>query len=380
VPQKQTRVAPLLGYMVLGLLALARERAQHRPVRRYAAREDRRPGIHAFRPERNGEELQHEQIKPAREPARGRRARAPWQMPLTGWKDILWRTYRRINDDRLLAVSAGVVFYGLLALFPAVTALVSLYGLFASPASINEHLSMATGLLPSSAFDIFREQVNRIAQSGGTKLSLGFIFGLGLALWSANAGMKAIFDALNVVCNEKEKRGLIRLNLVSLAFTIHGIVAVLVAIGGVVMLPLLLGRVGLGSFGETLLQVLRWPVLIAVVILGLALLYRIGTSRAKPPWEWLSVGTLFAAAAWLASSALFSWYLSKFANYNATYGSLGAAIGLMMWMWMSSIVILFGAELNSEIEHQTARDTAVGECKPLGSRGAVMADTVGKVA
>jgi membrane protein len=379
VRQKQTRVAPLLGYMVLGLLALARERARHRAVRRYAAREDRF-GIHAFRPERSGEEPRHEQIKRACEPARGRRARAPWQMPLTGWKDILWRTYGRISDDRLLAVSAGVVFYGLLALFPAVTALVSLYGLFASPTSINEHLSMATGLLPSSAFDIFREQVNRIAQSGSTNLSLGFIFGLGLALWSANAGMKAIFDALNVVYNEKEKRGLIRLNLVSLAFTICGIAAVLVAIGGVVMLPLLLGRVGLGSLGETLLQVLRWPVLVTVVILGLALLYRIGPSRAKPRWEWLSVGTLFAAAAWLAGSALLSWYLSKFANYNATYGSLGAAIGLMMWMWMSSIVILFGAELNSEIEHQTARDTTVGECKPLGSRGAVMADTVGKAA
>jgi membrane protein len=283
----------------------------------------------------------------------------PWQIPWTGWKDILWRTYEQISENRLLAVAAGVVFYGLLALFPAITALVSLYGLFASPATINEHVSIAAGLLPSGAFDIFQEQVNRIVQNGGTKLSFAFVFGLGLALWSANSGMKAIFDALNVVYDEKEKRGFIKLNLVSLAFTLGGIAAILVAIGSVVVLPLLLGHLGLGSFGETLLQLLRWPVLLALVVLGLALLYRFGPSRTEPRWEWLSVGGVFAAIAWLASSALLSWYLSNFANYNATYGSLGAVIGLMVWMWISSIVILFGAGLNSEIEHQTAEDSTV---------------------
>src|SRR5262245_31729155 len=184
-------------------------------------------------------------------------------------------------------------------------------------------------------------------------------------------------DALNVVYDEKEKRGFITLNLVSLAFTIAAILSVLLPIGGVVVLPLILGYVGLASLGATVLSILRWPVLLALIILGLAVLYRFGPSRREPRWQWLTVGSVFAAVAWVISSALLSWYLSHFANYDATYGSLGAAIGLMMWMWVSTIVILFGAELNSEIEHQTARDATVDGEKPLGARGAAMADTVG---
>jgi membrane protein len=196
-------------------------------------------------------------------------------------------------------------------------------------------------------------------------------------LWSANAGMKAIMDALNVVYDEKEKRGFINLNLVSLAFTIGGIIAALLAVGAVVVLPVVLSYIGLSGIGEILLRLLRWPLLLAVIVIGLAVLYRIGPSRREARWQWLSVGSVFAALAWLISSALLSWYLSNFANYDATYGSLGAGIGLMMWMWISSIVILFGAELNAEIEHQTARDSTVQGEKPLGARGAAMADTVG---
>jgi membrane protein len=290
------------------------------------------------------------------EPGRGRWAIAPWQIPWRRWKDILWRTYQRINDDRLLAVAAGVVFYGLLAIFPAITALVSLYGLFATPSTISEHLTTANTFLPGDASNILQEQVNRIAQTGNTKLSVAFAFGLGFTLWSANSGMKAIFDALNVVYEEKEKRGFIKLTLISLAFTLGAIAAVLAAIAGVVALPLLFGHLGLGTFGETLLRWLRWPLLLLLIVFGLAVLYRFGPSRTKPRWQWLSVGSVFAAGAWLGSSALVSWYLSNFANYNATYGSLGGAIGLMLWMWASSIVVLLGAELNSEIERQTAED------------------------
>jgi membrane protein len=319
-------------------------------------------------------EVQHER---AQEPGRGRRATAPWQIPWTGWKDILWRTYEQISDDRILAVAAGVVFYGLLALFPAITALVSLYGLFAKGATINEHLSAISDFLPGGAVSIVQDQVNRIVSKGDAKLGVGFIVGLAVALWSANAGMKAMMDALNVVYDEKEKRGFIRLNLVSLAFTIAAIMSVLLAIGAVVVLPLVLGYVGLASMGSLLLSILRWPALLALIILGLAVLYRFGPSRREPRWEWLTVGSVLAAITWLISSGLLSWYLSSFANYDATYGSLGAAIGLMMWMWVSSIVILLGAELNSEIEHQTARDSTVYGEKPLGARGAAMADTVG---
>jgi membrane protein len=311
---------------------------------------------------------------------RGRHATSPLQIPWVGWKDILWRTYGQIGDDRLLAVAAGVVFYGLLALFPAVTAFVSLYGLFAKSSTIGDHLALAAGVIPSGGVEIIQEQITRITAKGDARLSLAFAFSLGLALWSANAGMKAVIDALNVTYNEKEKRGFIKLNLISLALTGGAILSLLVALGSIVVLPLVLSSFGLGGWTETLLRFLRWPVLICLVVFGLAVLYRFGPSRESPRWEWLSVGSAFAAIAWLVGSALLSWYLANFANYDATYGSLGAAIGMMIWMWMSAIVILVGAELNSEIEHQTAQDSTTGHEKPLGQRGAAMADTVGEEA
>ena len=190
--------------------------------------------------------------------------------------------------------------------------------------------------------------------------------------------MKAVIDALNVTYGEKEKRGFIKLNLVSLALTGGAILALLVAIGAIVVLPLVLSYIGLGGWTETLLRLLRWPLLLCLVIFGLAVLYRFGPSRESPRWEWITAGSAFAALAWLCGSALLSWYLANFANYDATYGSLGAAIGMMIWIWMSSIVILLGAELNSEVEHQTARDSTTGHERPIGERGAAMADTVGR--
>src|SRR5436190_3168978 len=377
-PHRST-VWPLLGYAALGAIAFARH---SRPSRhgRSDVRRGGRPATGAMGTTRSTDEPHQVQHERAHQSGRGRQATAPWKIPWAGWKDILWRTYQQISEDRLLAVAAGVVFYGLLAMFPAVTAFVSLYGLFAKASTINEHLSLVAGFLPGGGVDILQEQVNRLVSKGDAKLGFGFIFGLGLALWSANAGMKAIMDALNVVYDEKEKRGFIKLNLVSLAFTVAAIASVLLAIGAVVVLPLVLGYIGLGSVSGMLLSIARWPLLLALVIIGLAVLYRFAPSRREPRWQWLTVGSVFAALAWLGGSALLSLYLSRFANYDATYGSLGAAIGLMMWMWMSSIVILFGAELNSEIEHQTARDSTVQGEKPLGTRGAAMADTVGHAA
>ena len=282
----------------------------------------------------------------------------PWQIPWRGWKDILWRTYEQIGENRLLAVAAGVVFYGLLAVFPAVTALVSLYSLFASASAISDDLSLLAGILPQGAVDLLGEQIGRLTADGG-KLGFGFIFGLVVALWSANAGMKAIIDALNVVYKEREKRGFIKLNLISLAFTLAAIGALLFALGAVVVLPIALSYLGLQSATDLLFRFARWPLLLALVMVGLAVLYRLGPSRREPRWQWISIGSVFAAIIWLISSALLSWYLASFADYNATYGSLGTGIGMMMWMWISSIVILFGAQLNSEIEHQTARDSTV---------------------
>jgi membrane protein len=316
----------------------------------------------------------------ANEPDRGRRARAPLEIPWRGWKDILLRTYREILEDRLFLIAAGVAFYSLVALFPAIAAGVSSYALFANAGTIAKHVSTVADLMPAGALDIVTNEITRIAAKSEGKLTLGFFIGLAIALWSANAGMKSIFDALNIIYDEQEKRGLVWLNVVSLLFTIGGIAATGLALALVVVFPLLLAATGLTSFDQPLIGYLRWPLMFVLIILGLATLYRHGPSRRPPKWRWISVGSVFAALAWLVVSSLFSWYLANFANYNATYGGLGAVVGLMMWMWLSITVVLIGAELNSEIEHQTARDSTVGPEKPLGTRGAVMADTVGAAA
>jgi membrane protein len=317
---------------------------------------------------------------PARELAqhgRGRYSSNPFQIPWAGWKDILWRTYESTNDDRLLATAAGVVFFGLLAVFPAVTALVSSYGLFADASTIGANLQTLSLMLPEGSFGIVEEQIARVLAKGNASLGATFLFGLLLALWSANAGVKAIIDALNVVNEEREKRSFIKLNLISLAFTTAGIAALLLMVSAVVAFPLALDHLGIAPDSKLIVSLLRWPLLFVILLLALGLLYRFGPSRRQARWQWLSVGTVAAALLWIAGSAALSWYLSNFGNYNATYGSLGAAIGLMMWMWMSAIIVLCGAELNSEIEHQTARDSTVGPPKPLGRRGAMMADTLG---
>ncbi|WP_445492636.1 YihY/virulence factor BrkB family protein [Rhodopseudomonas sp. RCAM05734] len=309
---------------------------------------------------------------------RGRFSETPLQIPAAGWKDILWRTYDRTNEDRLLAIAAGVVFFGLLAVFPAITALVSCYGLFANPATIADNLQTLAYMLPDGSFQIVQDQIARVLGNGQTSLGLTFLFGLALALWSANAGVKAVIDALNVVYGEREKRSFIQLNLLSLAFTTGAIAALLLMVGAVVALPLTLDRIGLAYDSKIIISLARWPVLLVLLLLALGILYRFGPSRPGARWQWLGVGTVVAALLWIAGSSLLSWYLSNFGNYSATYGSLGAAIGLMMWMWMSAIIVLYGAELNSEIEHQTAVDTTVGPGLPMGARGAAMADTLGR--
>ncbi len=313
------------------------------------------------------------------EHGRGRRAANPLQSPFAGWKAILWRTYTRINNDRLLATAGGVVFFGLLAVFPAITALVSSYGLFADPSTIGANLQTLALMLPDGSFQIVQDQIARVLAKGSTALGWTFLFGLALAVWSANAGVKAVIDALNVAYEEREKRSFVKLNLMSLAFTTGGIAALLLMVSAVVAYPLALDHLGLAPESRFIVSLARWPLLFVILLFALGVLYRFGPSRHAARWEWLSVGTLAAGLLWIAGSSALSWYLQNFGNYNATYGSLGAAIGLMMWMWMwmSAIIVLCGAELNSEIERQTAVDTSIGHPGLPGARDAVMANSPG---
>jgi membrane protein len=267
---------------------------------------------------------------------------------------MLWRLYERSNDDRLLATAGGVVFFGLLAVFPAVTALVSSYGLFADPATIGANLQALALMLPEGSFQIVQDQIARVLAKGPAALGGTFLFGLALALWSANAGVKAIIDALNVAYEVRETRSFIRLNLLSLALTAGAIAALLVMVSAVVAFPLAFSHLSSASGGGIVIGLARWPLLFAVLLVALSVLYRFGPDRPAARWEWMRPGTLVAALLWIAGSAALSWYLSNFGNYNATYGSLGAAIGLMVWMWMSATIVLFGAELNSEIERRSA--------------------------
>jgi membrane protein len=318
-----------------------------------------------------------EDLLRAREPGRGRDATSPWEIPWRGWKDILVRTYHEFNEDRVMTVAAGVVFYVLLAIFPAIAAFVSLYAIFADASTLRELMTVAAGIMPADAFDLLQAEVMRIAAKSAGALGITTLIALVIALWSANSGTKASFDALNIVYEESEKRSFIRLNLISLAFTLGSMLFLMIAAGLVIVVPLLLGNWGLLGTGTILLSLLRWPLLFLVLMAALSVLYRYGPSRHDAKWRWITPGSIVATLIWLGASALFSLYLSNFADYTATYGSLGAVIGLVMWLWITFNAIFLGAELDAEIEHQTARDSTVGPPKPRGTRGATMADEVG---
>lgn len=307
---------------------------------------------------------------------RGRGATSPSEIPARGWWDIVKRTVGEVSEDRVMTEAAGITFYALLALFPALGALISIYGLFADPVTINDHLATLSGIIPGGGMEIITDQVKRITAKGTGTLGFGALLGLATSLWSANQAMKAMVDSLNIVYGEKEKRGFFLRIAVTLAFTLAGILLIVLAMVGVVAIPVVLNFVGLGDTLEAVLRLARWPVMLLVVGLFLACVYRYGPSRERAQWRWVSWGSAFASVAWIGFSLGFSWYVTQFGNYNETYGSLGAAIGFMTWIWLSSTVVLVGAELDAEMEHQTARDTTTGPERPMGARGATMADTV----
>lgn len=313
----------------------------------------------------------------ARQIGRGREAGTPVAIPAEGWKDVLWRLYGAIGQDRVFLTAAGVTYYLLLALVPTLSAIVSIYGLFSSRASILDHLGMLSGLVPADALTLIRDQLTRLASEADATLGWTLLFSLVLALWSSSAGVKAMFDAMNVAYGEAEKRNFFHLSLLALAFTLAGAVAAILVAGIVVVMPVALQFIWLGQGTEWLVRVTAYLLMALIVTFGLAALYRWGPSRQEARWRWISPGTILALVLTIAVSLLFSFYVANFGNYNATYGSLGALIGLVTWVWLTVSVVIIGGELNAETEHQTARDSTTGPELPMGERGAQMADTVG---
>ena len=314
----------------------------------------------------------------ALEHGRGREADTPSEIPPLGWKDVLFRVYHSLEQDRVMLIAAGSTFYLLLALFPALTAFVSLYGFLADRATVAGNISLLMGVLPNDAIGLIQTQLEALATQDAKALSIGFLIGLLVALWSANNGIKSIFEALNVAYGEDESRSFLRLNLISFLFTLGGLffgIVLLTVLGAV---PPLLETLGLAGWSEAVINIARWPLMAVIVALAVSVLYRFGPDREYAKWRWLSIGAAFSALVWIIASAAFTFYLANFADYNATYGTLGAVVGLMMWTWISLLILILGAELNAELEHQTTMDSTTGKPLPMGVRGAVVADTLGE--
>jgi membrane protein len=287
--------------------------------------------------------------------AAGIRSVGACALPRRSLKDILWDLYNKVNDDRILAVAGGLAFFGLLALFPGIAAFVALYGLFADYSTINGHLATFTFMLPSGSAQIIADEVRSVAAQGNGALSVKFFVSLLIALWSANSGMKAMFDALNVAYGIRETRSFLALNVQSLFFTLAAVLASIAAFLAVVAAPVVLQFLGL-SEAVQVIAIIRWPLLAGIALLGLSILYRFGPSHGGAKWRCVTWGGALATLLWIGISVLFSWYVSSIGNYSRTYGALGAIIGFMTWIWLSAIVILLGAELNADIE-QTSRST-----------------------
>jgi membrane protein len=308
------------------------------------------------------------------EPGRGRMATAPHRIPPRGWKDVLWRTWLEVGRDRLPLVAGGITFYGLLAIFPAMGAFISLYGLFADVGTVMKQMNELAAFVPPQVLTLLGDQMLRLATAKHTGLSFAFLLSLLVSVWSANVAMGTLFDGLNVAYNETEKRNFVVRRGITYAFTFAALLFVTLVTAILVAVPIGLSALGLGA---TLLVPLRWLLLLGVAVLAFSIIYRFGPSRRLARWRWVWLGAFCAAVIWLGGSLGFSWYVNNVSNYDATYGSLAAVVGFMMWMWFSTMAVLLGAELNAEVEHQTALDSTTGAPKPMGQRGAAVADTVG---
>src|SRR6516165_11181520 len=271
------------------------------------------------------------------------------QGPGRGWKDVWLRVFYGVSEDRIFLIAAGVTFYAIVALFPGVAAVVSIYGLFANPASISSHLGTLAGVAPGGGIDVIKEQLTQLTPQSGTALSLRFAVSLVIALWFSNSGMTGLFDALNAVYEEKEQRNLIKYYAMTLTFTVGAIVLVLISIAIIVAIPVVLKFIPNAGVTAILVDIVRWPLLFVLVAAALTLVYRYAPCRAAPQWRWIIWTSLLAAAVWLGVSSLFSWYAENFGSYDQIYGKLGAIVGFMTWMWLSMVVVLLGAKLEAEV-------------------------------
>jgi len=288
------------------------------------------------------------------------------------------RTKDGVSSKSLTLIAAGIAFYAFMAIPSTFTALVSLYGLIFDPADVGRQISAMQGVLPGEAIAVLTQQLQDLASHSTAALGVGFIISLAVALWSARSATSSIVTALNIAYGERESRGWLAFQLAALGLTAGGVLFALLSLALIGVLPAVIDLLPLGSAGKTLASILRWPLLIVLVISGLAALYRFGPCRAQARWRWVSWGAAAATALWIGGSVLFSVYVGEFASYDKTYGSLGAVVVLLMWLYLTAVAVLLGAEVNAELEHQTARDSTTGAPKPMGMRGAKMADTLGE--
>jgi membrane protein len=308
--------------------------------------------------------------------ALGRTARHPVAIPWRGWKQVLARTWREMSSDRVSLAASGCAFWGTLALFPFISMLISIYGLAFDPATVEPQLEVLRDLLPPSVFALIAERVHTLVSHGSGELGASLLLSTGIALWSSSTGTKSMISALNLAYAEEEQRSFLRFQAVGLLMTLGAIFGAVLGIALLVLLPAVITLVGLDAHSSTLLQLGSFAVLVVFVLLALSLLYRFGPSRREARWHWVTPGSLVATVLWLAASVLFSFYVTHLASYDATYGPLGAVVGVMMWFWVSAYAVLLGGELNAELELQTAEDTTSGGPKPMGQRGAYVADNV----
>ena len=319
-----------------------------------------------------------ENTDPSEDNRRGRNAASPAQIPAPGLRDVAWRVYAQLLHDRVTLIAAGATYYIVLSIFPAMGVLTSLYGLVSDPSDIPLQIGFLKEVLPPGAFDLLLPQLAALASKGSSELSFAFVTSLAVAFWSATSGIKALFDAMNVAYGENEKRGFVRLNLQAFAFMLGAVAITVFLVAIIGLAPAALKALYLEQWTETLAKLARWPFVLVVTLAAAILLYRYGPSREKAKLRWLTWGAAFSAVAWALTTIAFSAYLLNFANYNATYGTLGALVGFMIWIWLSITILIIGAELNAELEHQTRCDSTTGAPLPMGKRGAVMADTLGE--